>query len=197
MTSGPAARARARARRFRQVRGAVAGCVAAFGALVAHVAAGGSVELVPGLVVTAVALPMAVALTPGDAVGLPRIGATALVAQALGHLCLMMAPAGHPHAHDHHAGPAPSLAMLALHALVAIATVAVAAGLDRAALDVVRAAAGWLLPLLLALPVPVVGYRARVLVRVRRLRGRIAARVGRPRAPPRWCSALALPGAAR
>jgi len=197
MTSGPAARARARARRFRQVRGAVAGCVAAFGALVAHVAAGGSVELVPGLVVTAVALPMAVALTPGDAVGLPRIGATALVAQALGHLCLMMAPAGHPHAHDHHAGPAaPSLAMLALHALVVLATVAVAAGLDRAALDVVRAAAGWLLPLLLALPLPVVGYRARALVRVRRLHGRLADRVGRPRAPPRWRPALALPGAA-
>ncbi|XBB67746.1 hypothetical protein ABFU82_00105 [Nocardioides sp. WV_118_6] len=202
MTSGPAARARARARRFRQVRGAVAGCVAAFGALVAHVAAGGSVELVPGLVVTAVALPMAVVLTPGDAVGLPRIGATALVAQALGHLCLMMAPAGE-HAHGHHAGTslagpaAPSPAMFALHALVALATVAVAAGIDRAALDVVRAAAGWLLPLLLAVVAPVVGYRARVLVRVRRLRGRLAVRTGRPRAPPRWGSTLALPGVAR
>ena len=199
MTSGPAARARARARRFRRVRGAVAGCVAAFGALVAHVAAGGSVELVPGLVVTAVALPMAVALTPGDALGLPRIGATALVAQVLGHLCLMLAPAGHAHAH--HApgsgGATPSPAMLLLHAIVAVATVAVAAGLDRAALDVVRAAAGWLLPLLFAAVAAVVPHRARVLARVRRLRGRLAVRASRPRAPPRASFALALCGAVR
>ncbi|MDQ6522557.1 hypothetical protein RB608_03050 [Nocardioides sp. LHD-245] len=192
MTTGPVARAQARARRFRRVRGAAAGGVAAFGALVAHVVAGGSVELVPGLVVTAVVVPMSIALTPGNAVGLPRIAATALVAQVLGHLCLMLAPSGAPvHAHGHGAGAVaegpvlPTPAMLALHLLVAGGTVAVAAGLDRAALDVLRAAAGWLLPLLLPVALPTVGYRSRPLRRVRRLRGRFATRPGRPRAPPR------------
>ncbi|WP_436701577.1 hypothetical protein [Nocardioides sp. BYT-33-1] len=192
MTTGPVARAQARAWRFRHVRGAAAGTVAAFGALVAHVVAGGSLELVPGLVVTVVVVPMSIALTPGNAVGLPRIAATALVAQTLGHLCLMLAPAGAPaHAHGHPGGAVeqgtmlPTPAMLALHALVAVATIVVAAGLDRAALDILRAAAGWLLPLLLPVALPAVGYRARVPHRVRRLRGRSATRPGRPRAPPR------------
>ncbi|WP_367919993.1 hypothetical protein, partial [Nocardioides ginsengisoli] len=168
-------------RRFGQARGALAGCVAAFGALVAHVAAGGSVELVPGLVVTAVALPLAVALTPRDAVDLPRLTGVALVAQALGHLCLMFAPSGqHHHASGPGAGGAVTPAMLGLHLLVVAATDAVAAGLDRAALDVVLAAVGWLLPLLLAVSPGVVRHRSRALARVRRLHGRLAGRVGRP-----------------
>ncbi|MCR1784377.1 hypothetical protein KVF89_17680 [Nocardioides carbamazepini] len=202
MTTGPVARAQARARRFRRVRGVAAGSVAAFGALVAHVVAGGSLELVPGLVVTAVVVPMSIALTPGNAVGLARIAGTALVAQTLGHLCLMLAPSGAPaHAHGHAEGAAaagpvlPTLTMLGLHALVAVATIVIAAGLDRAALDVVRAAAGWLLPLLLAVALPVVGYRTRTTSRVRRLRGRPAARPGRPRAPP-WGSAPLVPSCA-
>lgn len=201
MTTGPVARAQARARRFRQVRGTAAGCVAAFGALVAHVVAGGSVEPVPGLVVTAVVVPMSIVLTPGNAVGLPRIAATALVAQVLGHLCLMLAPSGAPaHAHGHAPGGAegpvlPTPAMLALHALVALVTIVIAAGLDRAALDVVRAAAGWLLPLLLPVALPTIGYRARAPRRVRRLRGRFATRPGRPRAPP-WAAVVLSPSCA-
>ena len=177
-------------RRFGQARGAIAGSVAAFGALVAHVAAGGSVELVPGLVVTAVALPLAVALTPRDAVDLRRLTATALVAQALGHLCLMFAPTGH---HHHASGSAaqPTPTMLTLHLLVVAATVAVAAGLDRGALDIVRAAAGWLLPLLMAVASGRVRNRSRAVARVRRLHGRIAGRVARPRAPPRGVVPLA------
>jgi hypothetical protein len=177
-------------RRFGQARGAIAGCVAAFGALVAHVAAGGSLELVPGLVVTAVALPLAVALTPRDAVDLPRLSGVALAAQALGHLCLMFAPTGHHAHHPHGAGLAP--AMLGLHLLVVAATVAVAAGLDRAALDVVRAAVGWLLPLLVATAPTVVRHRSRASAPVRRLRDRLARRVGRPRAPPARVVPLAL-----
>lgn len=175
-----------------KVRGAVAGLLAAFGALVAHAFAGGSVEVVPGLVVLLVALPLATVLTRADSVDVPRLAATAVAAQVVGHLCLMMTPSEGA-AHAHHlagaAGPssasnAATLDMLALHAAVALGTVAIAAGLDRALLDVVRAFVGWLLPLRggqVALPVL---HRCRAERRAAPLLSLVWAGGGWARAPP-------------
>lgn len=172
-----------------KVRGAVAGLVAAFGALVAHAFAGGSVEVVPGLVVLLVAIPLATVLTRADSVDVPRLAATAVAAQAVGHLCLMMTPSGGSD-HAHHsvgeaaASNAATLDMLVLHAAVALGTLAIAAGLDRALLDVVRAFVGWLLPLRggpVALPVL---HRCRAERRAAPLISLVWAGGGWARAPP-------------
>ncbi len=186
----PARRTTARARGFQGLRGTLAGTVSAGGALAAHLLAGGAVEPVPGLVVASVAIPFAVRATPRHEIGAARLAGLAVLAQALGHLSLMMAPerahgAG-PHAHGDGTGaPSLTVAMLGAHALVAVATVAVAGGLDAAVLAVVRAAAGWLLPTLSAVPVPVPARRrAPVGCCLRVLHGRRGQRHARPRAPP-------------
>lgn len=185
-----------RTRRFRSARGVAAGTVSAVGALVAHLLAGGSVQPVPGLVVTAVALMLAVRVTPRQELGAARLTAVALVAQAVGHLALMLSPAGAhagPHA-AHQAGldsgahVSPDLAMIGTHALVALATVAVAGGLDAAVLALLRAAAGWLVRLLPGGPLHV-RVAAPVRHTVRLLDGRRDGGSARPRAPP---TALAL-----
>ncbi len=194
------AAASAGGRRFRRARGIAAGLVASFGALVAHVAGGGSVETVPGLVVLGVTVPLAVLLSRPDVVDARRLTAIAVVAQGVGHACLMMAPAGHAHDHGHAAtgavgavgtvgtgagaATAPELLMVLLHLGVAAATIGVAAGVDRAMLDLVRALLGWLLPRfprLLTLPVP---HRGRAGGRVRLLASQVGHRAYGARGPP-------------
>ncbi|MBS4753556.1 hypothetical protein KG112_12145 [Nocardioides sp. zg-ZUI104] len=194
--------------RARRDRGIVAGLVASFGALVAHVAGGGDVELVSGLVVLAVTVPLAVLLARHDTTDLPRLVAVALVAQVVGHLCLMMSssPAGHAHllpgppdtdaaaGAGSAAGSVPAALpaalgieprLVALHLAVAAITVAVAAGLDRVLLGLVRVLVGRLLPVLprvLAVPVH---HRPRLLTRVHRRASQVAYRVLAARGPPR------------
>lgn len=176
-----------RALRVRRARGLVSGSVAAFGALVAHLAAGGAVELVPGLVVLGVAVPLAVALTRADVVAPGRLLTVAATAQLVSHLCLLMAPsdAGHVHHGGTGAGAGaamvPSVAMLAGHAAVALVVAALAAGLDRAVLDLL---ANLLVRLLPRIPgAVVVPALRRALVhgrpRVRRTHGLVATRSAR------------------
>lgn len=128
--------------------------MAAGGALCAHALAGGTIEPVPGLMVLAVAVPMATVLTRIGTVDVHRLFATALVAQLVGHLTLMMAPSGMQHAgHLGHATTAASPihalgfsdSMLLTHLAVAGATTAVAAGVDRAAVAAAWSILGWLL----------------------------------------------------
>lgn len=147
----PSAAAVGDARRLRRIRGVATGTLAALGALLAHLVAGGSVELVPGVVVLAVVLPLGWALTRVGRVAPGRLLALAAAAQALGHLCLLMAPAGAGStAHAGHAGHAvatPSAAMVAGHLLVALAVTAFAAGLDRALIDLLGGILARLTPL--------------------------------------------------
>lgn len=158
-------------RRFRPARGLAAGLVAAFGALCAHVAGGGSVALVPGLAVLAVALPLATLLVRAGRVDVARLALIAFCAQAVGHLTLMMAPAQvHHHGHAHAAaggmdlldavGLSPSMA--STHLTVVAATTAVATGLDRALVAAAWAVLGWLLLPLLGLVRLPVSLRRRV-----------------------------------
>lgn len=149
--------ASASGQRFRPVRGLVAGLVSAGGALSAHAFAGGSVDLVPGLMVLAVAIPMATTLSRVGTVDIHRLAATALVAQLVGHLTLMMAPSGmHQHGHAAHGGDAAaqtgamgamglSPTMVLAHLAVVAATTAVAIGLDRALIAAAWSVLGWLL----------------------------------------------------
>ncbi len=179
--------------RFRPARGLLAGLVAAFGALCAHVAGGGTVLVVPGLAVLAVALPLGVLLTPTGRVAVPRLALTALCAQAVGHLTLMMAPSGmHHHGHAHAApermglldavGLTPSMALT--HLAVVAATTAVAAGLDQAVVAAVRAFLGWLVLRLLDLVrLPVRG-RQRVRAEGGAVRSQTARTAAEPRGPP-------------
>lgn len=148
----PSAAAAGDARRLRRIRGAATGTLAALGALLAHLVAGGSVELVPGAVVLAVVLPLGWALTRVGRVAPGRLLALAAAAQALGHLCLLMAPAGHAGSamHAGHAGHAvgtPSATMVAGHLLVALAVTTFAAGLDRALIELLGGILARLAPL--------------------------------------------------
>ncbi|WP_370290989.1 hypothetical protein [Nocardioides sp.] len=200
----PARHRPTRGRRVRGVagvRGLGAGLVAALGALIAHVTGGGEVEVVPGLAVAACALPLGLLLVGRDgarpqALSPPRLVLVAAAAQAVAHGSLMLAPtagAGHEH---HGAGGALAgaaglgPAMVAHHLLVALATVAVGAGLDRALVSLARAVLAAVLPR---------GPRAVSLPALRRLAAIGVARVlrpraldagARPRAPPR---AMLLP----
>ncbi|MEQ6903364.1 hypothetical protein [Nocardioides sp. YIM 152588] len=151
-------------RRLLGGRGVAAGVVAAFGALVAHVASGGTVEVVPGLVALAVALPLGTAMTRRRVVDLRRLAVVAVAVQAAGHLTLMTkpavasaeAPSGAHALHAHGSGGIHPTAMVLLHLLVAVVTVAVAAGLDRAILVLVgELVARWLPRLVGAVRVPV------------------------------------------
>lgn len=185
--------AAASGRRFRPARGLVAGVVASFGALCAHVAGGGTVLLVPGLVVLGVAVPLAVALTPSGRVAVPRLALTAFCAQAVGHLTLMMAPTGmHHHGHAHHAaggmtlldavGLTPSMALT--HLGVVAATTAVAAGLDQAVVAAVGALVGWLVLRLLGLLRLPVRERQRVRAERGAVRSQTVRTAAEPRGPP-------------
>lgn len=183
--------AQASGRRFRAARGLTAGLVAAFGALVAHALAGGSVTVVPGLAVVAVTLPLAIVSTRIGTVDVPRLAATAIVAQAVGHLTLMMAPAGvHQHAHAvgepamsaHALLPVP---MVLTHLVVVLATTFVAAGMDRALVAAIWSALAWLLlPLLGQARVPH-GVRARVRGVGLVARSQASGSTAAPRGPPR------------
>lgn len=185
--------AAANGRRFRPARGVSAGLIAALGALGAHLLAGGSVALVPGLVVTAVALPLAVVLTRVGAVDVRRLALTAAAAQAVGHLTLMLAPSGPQH-HDHHqaatsaTGMLPALglsaSMLLTHLGVVVVTTAVAAGVDQAILALVWSVLGWLLlPLLGVLLLPV-RHRRRIHTDVTVVPAQATTSTAAPRGPP-------------
>jgi hypothetical protein len=163
------------------LRGLVTGGVAGIGALIAHLAAGGSVAVMPGLMVGLIILPVAVATARSDRAALPRITLVAVLAQAVGHYSLTMAPATPDHGH-HVAGT--TLLMLALHAAVAAATILVALGFDRALVELARATLSRLfaMPALLGVAVPAARQTAvgRALVlRERLTSGRVGAR-----APP-------------
>ncbi|TIC86784.1 hypothetical protein E8D34_11135 [Nocardioides sp. GY 10113] len=130
----------ARPRRLLSGRGAAAGLVAAFGALVAHVASGGAIEVAPGVVAIAIALPLGTAMTRGRRADLRRLAVVAVAVQGAGHLTLMTTPGGAGGAsavHEHGASGIHPTVMALLHLLVAVATVAVAAGVDRAILVLV------------------------------------------------------------
>lgn len=171
-------------------RAVVAASTASFGALVAHHLGGGHVELVPGLVVAAVTLPLALVLLGRAerpaALGVVRLAVVAGAAQAVGHVALMLAPgAGGGHEHHGLAGAAaPQPTMVDHHLAVALATVAVACGFDRALVAIVRALAARLLPVVRDTgPVPalpVLAVRPRRVVR----RPRLAIAAGGSRAPP-------------
>ncbi|WP_141012649.1 hypothetical protein [Nocardioides sambongensis] len=171
----------------RRARGLIAGLVAAFGALVAHVAAGGTVEVAPGLAVVAVAVPLGIVLTRADAVAPGRLLAVAGAAQLVGHLCLLMSPSGG--GHSHHGGAAaglgaaalPSVPMLAGHAAVALVVVGLTAGLDRAVLDLLAGLLVRLLPRIPGAVRPPGTTRTLALARprVRRTRGVTATRSAR------------------
>lgn len=194
------------ARRLRRIRGAGTGLLAALGALVAHLVAGGSVEPVPGFVVLAVVLPLGAALTRTDRVAPLRLLGLAATAQAVGHLCLLMAPtgasagtagttshAGHLAGHHHASGGdwLPSAAMVAGHLAVALLVAGCAAGLDRALIDLLGGVLGRLLPRpvpRLHLPAPV-RVTALATPRVRRTAGVRA--VAPSRGPPRVVPASA------
>lgn len=174
---------------MRRLRGTSLGTLAALGALLAHLLAGGEVETVPGLVVLAIALPVgSLMVTPGR-VAPARVLALAIGAQAVGHLTLSMAPGGHAHAQAHsHAeqgAEASSLGgMLLGHALVAATIAALACGLDRALINLLGGLLARLLPLRAARPV--VPAMRRLLsahsAPVRRLAGVVA--VAPTRGPP-------------
>lgn len=196
--------ARHRPTRGRRVRGAAgvrgvgAGLVAALGALVAHVTGGGEVELVPGLAVAACALPLGLLLVGRDgarpqALTLPRLVLVAAAAQAVAHGSLMLAPsagAGHEH-HGAAAGGAMAgaaglgPAMVAHHVLVALATVAVGAGLDRALVALARVVLAAVLPRRpRSVSLPALR-RVAAIVPARVLRPRVLDALARPRAPPK------------
>lgn len=172
-----------------QLRGLVTATVATVGALVAHAAAGGEVTPVPALLVLVLTAPLALALTPrGRRVDLRILAALALVAQGAAHLTLSVAPAGAGHDHAAAADAASGLgglgAMALVHLAVAAATVALAAGHDRAALDLARALLGWLLPTWPQRPaLPVTARPAAFHVAARPLVRRTA-QPRRPRGPP-------------
>lgn len=185
--------AAASGRRFRPARGLVAGLVAAFGALCAHVAGGGTVMLVPGLAVLGVALPLSVLLTRVGRVDVPRLALTALCAQAVGHLTLMLAPNQmQHHGHEHAAsgsmtlldavGLTPSMALT--HLAVVAATTAVAAGLDQALVAAVGAVLGWLVLRLLGLVRLPVRARQRVRAAGVVVRSQTERTAAEPRGPP-------------
>lgn len=185
--------AAASGRRFRPARGVLAGLVAAFGALCAHVAGGGTILLVPGLVVLGVALPLGIVLTRIGRVDVPRLALIAFCAQAVGHLTLMMAPSDlHHHGHAHQAaggmglldavGLTPSMALT--HLGVVAATTAVAAGLDQAVVKAVWAFLGWLVLRLLRLAALPVRGRQRVRTESAAVRSQTVRSAAVPRGPP-------------
>lgn len=168
---------------LRALRGLVTGGVAGIGALIAHLAAGGSVAVMPGLMVGLITLPVAVATARSDRAALPRITLVAVLAQAVGHYSLTMAPATPDHGHHGGSVGMPAL-MLALHAAVAAATVMVALGFDRALVELARATLSRLFAMPAPLGVAVPAARQTAVGRALVLRDRLTSgRVG-ARAPP-------------
>ena len=147
----------------RLARGASTASIAIFAALVSHVAAGGAMPGAVGIAVPWIlALPITVALV-GRRLPLLRLSLGVAASQALFHaLFVLGAPAAGDASvamHGHHAtivlgAPSPTvgpdIAMLALHAIAAVATIAYVHLASHAARAVLTAADRWLRRLVLS-----------------------------------------------
>ncbi len=127
------------------------GTVCGLGALAGHQLAGGEVSMVPGVLALACTVLGGAALARPDRSAPVRVALLAVGGQVMCHGIFLMSPqAG---AHDHTApatvtGGGDLAAMLLVHGAVALVTIGLALGADRAVRDLARSLVAWLLPAL-------------------------------------------------